>query len=130
MTLTRPAAIAAFTLFLAASAAADDVPATGRKILVRDDARKHALSVDVRDPAVTAPSPGSGEDPTLTGASLVIRNPMSGESATFILPAVGWTSVSNGGSYKFRNREAPGGISPVKSARITSPTGLCGSTAR
>src|SRR5690349_10504418 len=118
MTLPTRAALAALTLLLAAPAVAADVPASGRKLQIRDDARTQSLALDVKDPAVAAPSPGSGEDPTLTGASLVVRNPSSGEAATFILPAVGWKSSGNGSSYKFHNPEAPGGISPVKSARI------------
>jgi hypothetical protein len=120
MNSTRRAALASLCLLLATSAVAADVPAPGRKISVRDDARRHSLALDVRDPVVVAPSPGSDEDPTVTGASITIRNPTTGESATFILPAVGWSSSSNGSAYKFRNRQAPGGISAVTGARISN----------
>ena len=107
---------AAFAVLVAADALAVDVPVGGRQLSIRDDGSKQSLKLGVKAETFTAPAAGSDEDPTVTGASLIIRNPESGESATFILPAVGWSS--DGHSFKFRNPDAPGGISPVKTARI------------
>ncbi|HXC52383.1 MAG TPA: hypothetical protein VN634_15990 [Candidatus Limnocylindrales bacterium] len=104
-----------FAALVATDAMAADVPATGRQLSIRDGS-KQALSLDGKDASLSAPSAASDEDPTITGASLLIRNPQSGEAATFILPAVGWSF--DGKAYRFRNPDAPDGSSPVKTARI------------
>ncbi|HYC53853.1 MAG TPA: hypothetical protein VEL28_02830, partial [Candidatus Binatia bacterium] len=99
-------------------ASAEDVSSPGRKLSMKSTDSSQALALTASDAAVPAPARGGDEDPTLTGASLTVRNPQTGESSTFILPAALWSASSTGDSYKFKNPQAPAGASPVRAARI------------
>src|SRR6185295_7033712 len=67
--------------------------------------------------AILAPTPGDGDDPRTVGATFRIFNPDSGESATFDLPAFGWT-LKGGSIYRFTNPSAPAPPSQVKISMI------------
>jgi len=60
---------------------------------------------------------GGGADPTVSGATLELYSPADGPVA-MPLPAAGWTA-RGAGVFKFRNGNAPGGISPVRAAMVS-----------
>ena len=68
----------------------------GGKLMLKDkggDASKRKLAVISKDPALVAPPPGSGADPTRTGAELRVFNPGTQEQAAFALPSAGWKGL-------------------------------------
>lgn len=73
----------------------------GRTLAMRQG-KARARLVLVAHTAVVAPLPGSGEDPTLRGASLEIGNPRTGEWAQLAAPASGWTMNALGTVFRFR----------------------------
>jgi hypothetical protein len=72
-------------------------PLAGRRLALRDragDPSKRKLGVVAKDVAVETPLPGSADDPSLAGASLVVSNPDTGESALFALPGgAAWRGI-------------------------------------
>lgn len=99
---------------LAATAAASDHPEEARKLALKD-VRGQSLSwtVNVPPPVVPAASP------VVVGATLELRA-RSGETASFDLPASGWSADDAGTRFRFENPLAPGGPSAVKSATFKS----------
>jgi hypothetical protein len=87
----------------------------GKKLLVKDkDQRpdKRKIVLLSKDPALIAPAPQSGDDPTIGGASVALFNPTSGEIDTFELPASGWDGLGNPdgiGGFKYKDRELANG---------------------
>lgn len=61
-----------------------DKPGVGRKLLLTS-----------KDPAVASAVSGSGADPTVGGAHVVIYNPTTLERAEIALPAANWTALGN-----------------------------------
>jgi hypothetical protein len=70
---------------------------SGESVLLRDstDARKKRLKLESRDAALYAPAPGGSSDPTLAGASLVLFNPLSGETDVYDLPHHAWSGLGS-----------------------------------
>lgn len=67
--------------------------AAGKSIAIKDDPNKPAkrkIKIQVKDPGFLPPGPGTGADPTLTGATVVIRNPTSGENMSVSFPPINW----------------------------------------
>ena len=94
-------------------------PVAGRRLTVKDRAgvpAARSLSVHAADSSIVVPSPGSAGDPTTAGATLRIVNPTTLETATFTLPAAGWSVVGAGG-YSYRDNL--GTFGPCGSARAT-----------
>ncbi len=107
---------ASFVLVFAGTADAADLLLAGKMLDVRDEGGDQRLTWIVADPAATLPA---GDDrPTVAGASLLILNPTTNESATFILPASNWSENAAATAYRFRNPSAPSGPSQVKIARM------------
>lgn len=96
-------------------AGAVDHPTSARRLSLRDGGARPSLRWTTAIPAVTLPA----QSPTVVGATLRIAA-QSGESATFDLPAAGWSAIQFGGplGYVFKNHEAPGGLSAVKLATV------------
>lgn len=68
-------------------------PVSGALLVARDvlgapDRRR--ITAKLKDPLIATPAPGSAGDPTINGGALLLANPLTGESATFSLPASGW----------------------------------------
>lgn len=87
---------------------------SGKRIAVEDaaSAPRKELSVRSQDPALFASVPGSGGDPTLHGGSLELRNPTTGESALFDLPAVNWHvrgGPTHARGYSYRDPDSSSG---------------------
>ena len=89
-----------------------DRPIDGVKLRLQQIQGKAKLLWLARDRA-GAPT-GATFDPTIDGVTLEMYSPLAGV-ASMALPASGWTA-SGTGVFKFKNRDAPGGISPVRSA--------------
>jgi outer membrane protein assembly factor BamB len=83
----------------------------GRRLVVRDDARRQQLDLDVRDRHILAGAPGTAGDPTLVGAVATLRNPLTSETATFVLPAAGWRARTGRkpGRFAYTYRDPSGG---------------------
>jgi hypothetical protein len=77
-------------------------------------------STTSRDPVanrIEPPAPGSGGDPTLSGATLTVYNAADGtDIATAVLPASGWTAIGTSG-YSFRSSDPSVPVSKVKVQR-------------
>lgn len=54
-------------------------------------------------------------DPTTSGATLEMYSPFAAP-VSMPLPAAGWTAATAAGGFRFSNRDAPDGISPVRLA--------------
>src|SRR5262245_24441063 len=103
----RVAALA--LLFAAGAAGATDYLQDGQRLVLKASSGGGRLTFVSRTPAVALPT----ADPRTVGATLVVVNPVSSESATLTLPASGWSANGTGTQYKFANRTAPAGSSPV-----------------
>ncbi len=69
---------------------------SGKKLKLRDrlgDPRARKLTLVSKDPVTTTPAAGSLADPRLTGSTLHLINPTTGESDTYDLPASGWKAL-------------------------------------
>jgi hypothetical protein len=63
----------------------------GRKASLRELAPGELkLAIVSKDPLLFAPSPGGPNDPSAGGATFELRNPVSAESTSIVLPAAGW----------------------------------------
>src|SRR5207249_4067541 len=73
----------------------------GKRFLLKDnqDPSRRRLRWLARDARVTLPPPVS-DRPTVAGATLLLLNPTTGETASVVMPATGWTQQANGFRYK------------------------------
>jgi hypothetical protein len=74
-------------------------PVGGKRLLLRDaegNAARRKIIATAADQLIETPLPGSADDPALAGAVLTLRNPGTGESATFTLPSSGWRRIGEG----------------------------------
>jgi hypothetical protein len=63
----------------------------GRKASLREFAPNDLkLAIVSKDPLLFAPRPGGPNDPSAGGATFELRNPVSAESTSIVLPAAGW----------------------------------------
>jgi outer membrane protein assembly factor BamB len=88
----------------------------GDALRMRDAGSGAGLRIALGDPSILPNGPGDDGDPTVAGATLTIRNPVSGEVATVDLPASGWRARRSrrpgSGAYAFR------GPGPCRWARL------------
>lgn len=116
--LARRAVSGLVVLLLGATtASAADQLVPGRTLSLRDRGGKQTLSFAAKSPAITVVG-----DPRVSGASVTIVLEDSGESATFDLPASGWTANASATTFKFRNPAAPNPPSAVKAAQLRGGT--------
>jgi cysteine-rich repeat protein len=88
-----------------------DQPIDGAKLKIeRKNGKEKLLWVARTRTPVASSSPA---DPSSTGATLELLSP-SEPAVSMDLPASGWTT--GGGGAKFKNRDAPAGVSPVRVA--------------
>jgi hypothetical protein len=106
-------AIAVLLAGFAAVAMATEHPHDAKSLALRAQPKGTSLAWVVKRPSVMAPI----DDPATTGGTLVLASD-GGESVMLDLPGSGWTTNSAGTVARFRNREAPGGISLVKGAVV------------
>jgi hypothetical protein len=95
------------------TALASDHPETARKLTLRTSGTKQSLTWSVRLP----PPPLPSANPLATGATLRIFS-ATGETASFDLPASGWTARSAATTFTFKNALAPAGPTPVRTASL------------
>ncbi len=94
-----------------------DQPIDGVKLkLQRKNGKEKLLWVARSRTAAGLGAPGF--DPTSSGATLELYSPFAAPVA-MPLPAAGWTATSAAAdAFKFKNRDAPAGLSPVRSATL------------
>lgn len=80
---------------------------------------KTSLQVTADDDDYVPGAPGEAADPTLHGATLTLRNPTSGESQVFDLPAASWTGPGRKKGYKYADKQKVG---PCASAVLKNGT--------
>jgi hypothetical protein len=90
-----------------------DQPRDAVRVLLKARNGKEKLVWVSKTPTLVLPT----GDPTLVGASLEVRNPVTLESSTLPLPAEGWSANAAGTVLKFKNPAAPAGTA-VKVAVI------------
>jgi len=118
--LGRPAALAtALVALLGAGVRASDHPQDALKLILRDSPGGQKTVYVTRVPTIVLPQ----DQPFIVGASFTITA-QSGETATFDMPADNWTGNASATLYKFTNRVAPVGPSPVKLAIIKDGSAL------
>ena len=62
---------------------------------------KSSTREDIPAHRIVPPSPGSAGDPTISGGTLTVYNPESGEKYVVTLPASGWSRMGTPVAYKF-----------------------------
>jgi hypothetical protein len=94
-----------------------DEPVAGHTLKLRDraaEAKRRRLTLELRDAAIAPPAAGGVADPTVAGARLAIRNPVTGEAQSIALPAAGWQPTKDG----FRYRDGGGALGPCTRVRL------------
>jgi hypothetical protein len=103
------------SLTLAAFASAADFPIAGTKLVIRDRGTSRKVVFVSRDAAAPFPAPGSADDPTGVGVMIDVVTPDA--VASLAVPAgFGWTAGT--GTYRYSNRLAPDGPSPVRTMTL------------
>lgn len=87
----------------------------GRRLSLRDgtDPSRRRLMWMAKD--LTLATPAGADRPTVAGGSLTVTNPVTNESASFFMPAAGWTQLRNG---SYRYRDTAQAMGPVRMASI------------
>jgi hypothetical protein len=104
-------------LTLLGPARAADERLAGSKLVLRKSSVAERLVLVARE-GVTAPLPGSTEDPALVGGDVEISNPKSGEHAGFATSAQDWTVNALGTVFRFQNHLETGPGSEVRTIVI------------
>src|SRR2546426_11626211 len=88
-----------------------DQPIPGTKLALRATSGRERLTFVARE-GFTLPTPGSGDDPTVSGATLQIFNAQTGESFTLDLPSTHWSRNPAGTIFRYRDpsKTEPGKI--------------------
>src|SRR5262245_50152546 len=86
------------------SARGADYPVPGTRLTLRASSTHQHLTFVVRG-GFTLPTPGSGDDPTVGGATLQIFNANTGETSTLDLPSAHWTRNKPGTLFRYRDPE-------------------------
>jgi hypothetical protein len=87
----------------------------GKKLMFRDkagDASKRKIIAIAKDPLIDTPLPGTPDDPSIAGATLALTNPVTEESAAFLLPpGANWQELSDppGRGYLYRDPQGQNG---------------------
>lgn len=94
----------------------------GKALVLRETAGRSKLALRVKDPAVFASTPGGAGDPTLDGAVLELRNPLTAETATIALPAPLWRAKSGSrpGVLTYKYADKPLAAGPCRTAVVKS----------
>src|SRR5262249_17283442 len=102
-----------------------DQPISGRKLSIsRSSSGREKASFSSKDPNALFPVPSSSNDPRFAGGQVDLLSANEG-IATFPMPAgIEWSLNRSGTSYKYSNRQAPGGPSPVKIAVLKDGRGV------
>src|SRR5215510_8904046 len=95
--------------------AADHLQETTTLLLKRSASGKEKLVWVTQMPAPPVP----GENPVDVGATVEVRNPITGRANGFTMPlGEGWSTNPANTIYRFRNPSAPSGLSEIKVALI------------
>jgi hypothetical protein len=120
----RVAAGLVAVLVCASIGSAADHPIDGLRLVLKRSPTKSSLVFVTRDPTFLFPAIGGPDDPSTGGATIEVFSPSEGSAAVQVPAGVGtpgWTVKSEGQpQYKFKNPDAPAGVSPVKLALLKS----------
>lgn len=108
------------------------VEVAGRKLVMRDrdgDPAGRKIILRSKDTAIRTPVPGGGLEPTLTGATLLVSNPATGETARLVLPpGPQWKGNGDAAGARGYSYKDPGGadgpctvvsVRPSRKLRVT-----------
>jgi hypothetical protein len=114
--------VAAILLFgIGAPASAIDQPIAGLRLTLKRVSTGVNLVFVSKDPAFLFPAMASADDPSLAGATIDLFAIGEGAASLAIPPGVGkpgWLLTTAAPSYRFTNRTAPAGPSPVRTAQL------------
>lgn len=116
-------------------ACAADRPIPGQRLYLADSGALRRLELRAVGDAIEPPAADGPGDPTVAGATLVVRNPATAEELRIELPAGGWQSVERAGEpraargYRYRDRTRASG--PCFDAQLAAGKLIvkCGGTA-
>jgi len=94
----------------------------GTSMVMLDQGASSRLLVRAKDSHLLASAPGSIGDPTLDGATLVVSNPSTLETATFTLPAALWKAKtgSKPGSAQYKYKDSLASAGPCRTVTVKS----------
>jgi len=92
----------------------------GKAIVVLDQGAASRLIVRAKDAYIFASTPGGPGDPTLDGATLVVTNPTSLETATLTLPAPLWkpSPGTKPGRVQYKYSDPTAAAGPCRAASV------------
>jgi len=129
--MLRPSTIYAALALVAVSvpATAADQPISGAKLTLKHTATSQKLTFTSKDPAFHFPEPGGTDDPSTAGAVIELFSQAQPGGASLFVPAgsgsPGWTfRDGRTDTFRFTNRAAPGGPSPVRVLTFRSTRGI------
>jgi len=113
--------------------AADMIPVAGTSMVLKDnddDPTKRKITIVAKDPSITAPPPGTSDDPTCGvggggGAVWITGTGGSGQSVSFALPCEGWQLLGSAAApkgYKYTDKDQLRG--PCKLAMLKAGKSL------
>ena len=112
------------------------VEIAGRKLTVRDkdgDSSKRKIRLRSRDSLIDTPRPGTGLEPGLTGATLVLSNPVTGERGSiFIPPGPGWQGLGDpagSAGYLYTDGSGVSGCRRIRARQARSLSVSCAGSA-
>lgn len=120
-TVTRRFAYALLLVWVAPGLAADNLQETA-KLLLKSNATSGRQKLVWVTKAPSPPLPS--ENPGDVGATVEIRNPITGRASEFTIPLGSNWKAKDGLVYKFKNRDAPSGPSEIKVALIKGGSAL------
>ncbi|HXJ33963.1 MAG TPA: DUF4215 domain-containing protein [Candidatus Eisenbacteria bacterium] len=118
-----PKLLAPIVLALATHTAlmAADQPIAGTRLTLKRSNSGTKLVFVSKDPAFLFPAFASGDDPSVVGATLDVISAAEGAAALAIPAGVGkpgWETKTTSPAYRFANKTAPAGPSPVRLALL------------
>jgi cysteine-rich repeat protein len=98
-----------------------DQPIAATRLTLKRGSTSAKLVFVTKDPAFLFPAMASADDPSLAGATIDLFAIGEGAASLAIPPGVGkpgWLLTTAAPSYRFTNRTAPAGPSPVRTAQL------------
>jgi hypothetical protein len=129
-TLVAGLCLVAIAAVLALPAHAVDYPVTGKQLALREVNGKASLTLGLRDGAIPIPTPGSSDDPSLAGLTVVLFSRGTGERPSYDAPSgTGQNSWSvrttpKGVVYDYKNGLATRFAGDLQTVGVRPVTGL------
>jgi len=126
----RVAVLLPLLLIPSAPLRAADQPVTGKKLVLKRTDARETLVLVLNDPLVPVPAVGGADDPASSaGLTLTLFGGSPGATAMLSAPPgmgnPGWSATDGVRTrYVYRNRNAPGGASPIAKISLRQGKGL------